>query len=1202
MIAAADRLTLLPFPQRWAGGSLHLRIVILPRGNPLAPLMTGVPGVTDGPSFADADLRLKAMLVSGLAGLPMPGAAAAEVSLTPAPQPGRRALFEEIASQFDIDPALEAATREQRRPGRQILKYLPDSYRESFPFGGPRTPFAVTDDSYWCALRDADRLAKPPPPPLSTKTVWGRLIGQALRQPLLAQRLSILDVQSFAPPIADVFATGGWLYLTLDTGSPYLDHVVAQPQLLASYAARIPVLGAADRVLFAPVMFPVAAVPPTGDMDEIQAEAAGYDDGFAHVVHSSQKTTSDATGMNVAAAGAPITDTGVQLGWDDEQVLIWQNRQIADPVVETRNTPMGVKGYRIDVREHGAGAWSSLVRAESDLALGPISIGHFAGELTVEVAPLQLDNEEDGDYWMPAFFSEWRGRSLVTADEVALQLSGVSAAAAADTYQPVGANAVALRYGRSYDFRVRLADISGGGPPPSAEPIDPAPAPVTTCRFRRFVPPREVSVPGLTDPIDPTNPPVELNVQRPKLAYPAAAFAGIPNAAQRLLDDAAAIKASAAAGGRGGEPGLPDPDVATLRVTLSVVGLEFDAGNDEAEPPLRQVYTAVRTFPANPANPLVLALDYVDVPDVAAIVPPATGALPVPTARDVVLTLTPVGREDANLDYFGSQDARIGRPFEVLLRRAPFDERNLFVPDTDAGRLRAILLQPDEAVTGALEAKLLAAGRGVEAEHEPLRSLAAELDLHAEDAVLSSRSAERVVFGCSAAIAHVMAPDRSVITFASKAEVVGRWINVLTIAVARDWTWRNADRPGFEITRDGQPVGTVDVPASINPRVFETADSAGREPERTFTRLVFFDAVDPKPVPPNFPAETSHVYSVTPRFRDAPGAQDPRLDIAIDLPIAAPPTQTPKLVSAGIALSPYVRADDYSSTEARDRILWLEVAEPIENPADSYSARVLSYAPDPMLTRGETVEVPPEPPLPIEPESMRVIRPGQSDDRAGLGAMQPLIPTDSPRHFLVPLPPGLTRDSRELFGLFVMELRVGHVIGWSTAQARFGPALRIAGVQHPAPALSCQSLRTSERILVAASHATPVFGGRNMLPRVPATELWFLLYAQVMQADGRDYRNILLARRRGRFEERKAQSRVEIDLNASSAWAQAEIDAVLEAYELPVESPLSVLAVELIPELDPPDDPLGSNLGEVRILRASALVKLDDVCAPSPTA
>jgi len=183
-----------------------------------------------------------------------------------------------------------------------------------------------------------------------------------------------------------------------------------------------------------------------------------------------------------------------------------------------------------------------------------------------------------------------------------------------------------------------------------------------------------------------------------------------------------------------------------------------------------------------------------------------------------------------------------------------------------------------------------------------------------------------------------------------------------------------------------------------------------------------------------------------------------------------------------------------------------------------------------------------------------------------------------------------------------VELRAGHFIGWSTAQARFGPALRIAGVQHPAPALSCQALRRPERVLVAASHATPVFGGRNMLPRVPATELWFLLYAQVMQADGQDYRNILLARRRGRFEKRKLQSRVEIDLTASSAWAQAEVDAVLEAYELPVESPLSVLAVELIPELDPPDDPLGSDLGEVRILRTSPLVKLDEVCVPNPTA
>jgi hypothetical protein len=259
---------------------------------------------------------------------------------------------------------------------------------------------------------------------------------------------------------------------------------------------------------------------------------------------------------------------------------------------------------------------------------------------------------------------------------------------------------------------------------------------------------------------------------------------------------------------------------------------------------------------------------------------------------------------------------------------------------------------------------------------------------------------------------------------------------------------------------------------------------------------------------------------------------------------------------------------------------------------------MLSYAPDPMLTRRAPVDVPPEPPLPVDPESIRVVRPGQSDDRAGLGAMQPLIPTESPVHYLVPLPPGLTRDSRELFGFFVVELRVGHFKGWSTAQARFGPALRVAGAQHPAPTLRCQAMRTSEQIHVAAPHAMPVFNGRNLVPMPPATEMWFLLYAQVLQVDGADHRNILLARRRGIVPEYKYNDKS--NLIASSGWTQAEVDAVLAGYELPVDSPLSVLAIELLPEEQPPDDPLGRDLGEVRILRASPLVKLSEICVPEP--
>ena len=143
-------------------------------------------------------------------------------------------------------------------------------------------------------------------------------------------------------------------------------------------------------------------------------------------------------------------------------------------------------------------------------------------------------------------------------------------------------------------------------------------------------------------------------------------------------------------------------------------------------------------------------------------------------------------------------------------------------------------------------------------------------------------------------------------------------------------------------------------------------------------------------------------------------------------------------------------------------------------------------------------------------------------------------------------------------------------------------------------------MRTSESILAAAPFATPVFAGRSMLPPFPATQIWLLLYAQVLQADGKDYRNILLGRRRGSFREQKIVTRVETDLSASGQWAEAEIATALDAYGLPRGSPLSVLAVELLPEVEPPADPLGASLGEVRILRTSPLVKLTGVCIQAP--
>ncbi|MGA7879590.1 MAG: hypothetical protein WCD63_01855, partial [Terrimicrobiaceae bacterium] len=54
--------------------------------------------------------------------------------------------------------------------------------------------------------------------------------------------------------------------------------------------------------------------------------------------------------------------------------------------------------------------------------------------------------------------------------------------------------------------------------------------------------------------------------------------------------------------------------------------------------------------------------------------------------------------------------------------------------------------------------------------------------------------------------------------------------------------------------------------------------------------------------------------------------------------------------------------------------------------------------------------------------------------------------------------------------------------------------------------------RRRAELLVSAAYATPVAAGQNLLPRMPKTEIWGLLYARVAQIDGEDYRNVLLAR------------------------------------------------------------------------------------------
>jgi hypothetical protein len=303
--------------------------------------------------------------------------------------------------------------------------------------------------------------------------------------------------------------------------------------------------------------------------------------------------------------------------------------------------------------------------------------------------------------------------------------------------------------------------------------------------------------------------------------------------------------------------------------------------------------------------------------------------------------------------------------------------------------------------------------------------------------------------------------------------------------------------------------------------------------------------------------------------------------------------------------------------------MWIEFDESIDDPNDTYFARVLAIAPDQLISnnKSELWTSPEEPALPIDPEFIRIVTESDTNDLAGLDAMQPMEKsTSGNRHYLLPIPPNLHSNSDEMFGFFTYEFRVGHYKNmdsgdmiWTTAQGRFGRRLRVNGIQHPVPTLTCMPNRDDAKLWVTAPYSVAVYGGKNVTADPPRTQLWALLYAQVKQADNLDYRNILL-------DDRKLDPRIQVisannenvfqtytdeelnflnkfvlanykyemdvaDLKSSLklvevdnknkgstkygtvVWSNKEIIRMLINFGLPKDSSLSVLVVEILPQI-----------------------------------
>ena len=1239
-------LSFMTFPQRWDGatGSLSLNILVLPVGDPTAPL-------GGGPKFAGTSINLAINVAAGLDSLPstttVPGKTQAFVA---APAPVAPTLFTTLFNQLVAKGITVTSGKLATAPPAtaRVRKSLPDSYTQAFPFEKPRSADLTVGDGFGCALRNQAPGLNAPLPPPDNQIGWGQVLSYALRQPVLAQDLGLIYPVTLTLPAALV-ADGAWVWVSLDTSSnanPWVSDFKANPDTVKSYAARVPALDAVhNRSLFAATLFPIVAVPPS-NLAQAQLEATEYDDGFAQIVHSNQPSTIDAATLDPTQI-APGTEAGIQIGWDDEQVTVWLNNQIdllRDRVGGTTNTPeapLGVLGYRVDVRLKGAAPWNSLSLINGTLPFNQTAFGGSAStsitgnEFWVAPAPVRPSTSDnttnDQPGWLPLYFAQWAGASLVLPDPVVQLLAyAANAANTPATSLPLPAPTLpnpnpnltgvpTLRYGDDYEFRVRLVDLTGGGPIATDASVHPGPAPITHTTFLRHVPPKSLLVES-SPPIPPfpaTPPAVRtiqtLAVQRPRIGYPEAIFAGVDPATFALSNLGTLIQDAWASGGA---ISVPDPDVDRFEVRVEAHIPAHDTGTAGTDPGdldglFRVIYSVEVPFPSGADPTVTLNLNYVDgVDDISTMTPPAPGTvdLPIPTSRDVRVRLYPKAAVRAN--YYGSDAVTVGLSSDYVTRQEAATEDTLF-PNTPETQLQAFYFQPGANI--------------------PLL-LAQQLGLQQQGFTFSGSPGQRVVFGASGGIRHSVSADDSELTFSNQTELLGHWIVALVLDLERDWTWDGFGAPALSFQRGGSNIGVIAFPPVVGAAA---TGNPGQNPDRSLTRIVFFDAVDPNPIPPHFPRELNLQYNVTANFTAAVAQQ---FTLPIRLPITTPPVQAPKIVSTGIAESPYKHSPDYSQTALRDRYLWVEFDHPIQDDDDTFFGRVLAYGPDPLLAESLFPQPSPdamlpeavEPPLPIDPELIRSIFSGQSADESGLDAMTQMVPADkvgvgkSGTFFLLPLPPGVTSEDLELFGFWTYEFRVGHVKYWSTAQGRYGRPLRVTGLQHPAPHLICSVNRVQAGVEATAPFAVTVYNGNrlyNLQAGDPQTRIWFMLYAQVLQADGSSHRNILLEHLQGeRLPNRTGKFVVNFNPQhghtvgpiAGTSFPEKSIDARLQLLGLPLTTSLSVLAVEVLPgplrfpQTDTgvaqpaataeAEDPLGANLGLRRVLRTSPLTAVPAIC------
>ena len=823
-------------------------------------------------------------------------------------------------------------------------------------------------DGYGCDLRGA----KPKTTPVPKRPLqWGEIFSHALRQPLIAQAIGMSYLSIRIPIDALQVAGGGWLWIEIDTTSPsnwYSKLVTSSAALpyyeqpVRSYAARIPSL-TSPQSLFAAVLFPTIPTIPKAASNVLHAaqyEADTYVDGFAKIVHGFQPDAADAIVGNDPNL-VPGTDAGFQIGWDDVQVTTWFQRQVqaaqdlqaGKPADEF---PLGVQSYRVDARQVSDGtadpqaptpAWESLVTVDATVSAGDSFTAGAVEELGIEPTPVANGNSTN--FWLPRYFAHWRGRSLVLNDPYAYAFSGGQAPPAYP--QSPGAPqfsgtlteviSIGLRYGNWYQFRARLADLTGGGPAPADTAPD---AGVATLQFLRHVPPKAVAA-----KLDQKTNPSTITVTRPRLNYPEMVFAGA--AKQADLDSFL----SQLQAGTITSVFTPDPDVVTLEIIVEArapvgdTGTQAFMGDMDSPPQPGDLDGSFRVI-YNQRVPFIgdtVTLNIVPAPhsQIRLIPLPAPGSttLAVPTGRNLRIRLRGLG--DAAPEYWGSSVASTGLVTDVQVRYEVASETGVIidanVQESLPAQLQAFYLREDPSipqqnvVAAGVNSALAAASFSSDVASglrqslalafessapTPIQNLAQALKLPVTGQTLTGPPGRRVLFGAQNTLRHSITQDGSSITFSSLKDLIGHWIVVIRLTLDRDWTYsgiaqNGANQTGFAFSGGfsltGPPVmadlGRIALPGVVADLAAQPpADPAEAVAQRDQTDLIFFATVDTTVPPDKFPDVTQTAWQLSATFTGTPTTGVPLWSSgpALELPITLPPRQTPTSSTApGISRS-----------------------------------------------------------------------------------------------------------------------------------------------------------------------------------------------------------------------------------------------------------------------------------------------------------